>query len=201
MPAFDTPNGEIEFSRPQIASWCLGLGGVLAVLGILAIAAPWVASTVIDYLCGGTLIAAGISQLGMAAGTWTWRGFWLALVCGALSVVAGVAMLTIPVEGIHALVTFLGILILLQAAAKLTAAFSVPREVPRGWILFDGIITAVLGGMIGRLSGVEQIIVEQLSLTDWNGCAASIASFLQAPGKISKRSISTARLSGAISPT
>ena len=45
--------------------------------------------------------------------------------------------------------------------------------------------TAVLGGMIGRLSGVEQIIVEQLSLTDWNGCAASIASFLQAPGKIS----------------
>jgi len=27
MPAFDTPNAEIEFSRPQIASWCLGLGG------------------------------------------------------------------------------------------------------------------------------------------------------------------------------
>ena len=148
MPAFDTPNGRIEFSGAQIASWCLGLGGVLAVLGILAIAAPWVASTVIDYLCGGTLIAAGISQLGMAAGTWTWRGFWLALVCGALSVVAGVAMLTIPVEGIHALVTFLGILILLQAAAKLTAAFSVPREFPRGWILFDGIITAVLGGIL-----------------------------------------------------
>jgi len=128
MPAFDTPNGKIEISGPQIASqiasWCLGLGGVLAVLGILAIAAPWVASTVIDYLCAGTLIAAGISQLGMAAGTWTWRGFWLTLVCGALSVVAGVAMLAIPVEGIHALVTFLGILIVLQAAAKLTAAFS-----------------------------------------------------------------------------
>jgi uncharacterized membrane protein HdeD (DUF308 family) len=68
MPAFDTPNGRIEFSGSQIASWCLGLGGVLAVLGILAIAAPWVASTVIDYLCAGTLIAAGISQLGMAAG-------------------------------------------------------------------------------------------------------------------------------------
>lgn len=148
MPSSDTANIEIDLSGPQIATWCLGIGGVLAALGILSIAAPWVASTVIDYLCGGTLIAAGISQLGMAAGTWTWRGFWLMLVCGTLSIVAGAAMLAIPVEGIHALVTFLGILILLQAAAKLTAAFSVPREFPRGWILFDGIITAVLGGIM-----------------------------------------------------
>jgi uncharacterized membrane protein HdeD (DUF308 family) len=148
MPSSDTANIEIEFSRPQIATWCLGLGGVLAALGILAIAAPWMASTVIDYLCGGTLIAAGLAQLGMAAGTWTWRGFWLTLVCGALSVVAGAAMLAIPVEGIHALVTFLGIVILLEAAAKLTAALSVPREFPRGWILFNGIITAVLGGIL-----------------------------------------------------
>jgi len=148
MPAFDTPNVTVEFSGAQIARWCLGLGGVLIAMGILAIAAPWVASTLIDYLCGGALIAAGISQLGMAAGTWTWRGFWLTLVCGTLSLVAGAAMLAIPVEGIQALVTFLRILILLQAAAKLTAAFSVPREFPRGWILFDGIITAVLGGIL-----------------------------------------------------
>jgi uncharacterized membrane protein HdeD (DUF308 family) len=133
---------------PRVATWCLGLGGVLAALGILSIAAPWAASTVIDYLCGGTLIAAGASQLAAAAGTWTWRGFWLVLVCGALSIVAGAAMLAIPVEGIHALVTFLGIVILLESAAKLTAAFSVPREFPRGWLLFDGILTAVLGGIL-----------------------------------------------------
>ena len=146
MPTFDAPNDELSLAR--ISTWCMGLGVALAVLGILAIAAPWVASTVIDYLCAGTLIVAGVAQLGMAAGTWNWRGFWLALVCGALSVVAGASMLAIPVEGIHALVTFLGIVILLEAAAKLTAAFSVPPEFPRGWILFDGLITAVLGGIL-----------------------------------------------------
>jgi len=146
MPALDVRND--HFFPAEIARWCLAIGGILAALGILAIAAPWVASTVIDYLCAGTLVAAGISQLGMAAGTWTWRGFWITLVCGVLSVVAGIAMLVIPVEGIHALVTFLGIVILLEAAAKLTAAFSVPREFPRGWILFDGIVTAVLGGIL-----------------------------------------------------
>jgi len=134
--------------RHAMQSWCFWAGGALALLGTLAIAVPWAASTLVDWVIGFMLLAAGVTQLGMAAGTYTWRGFWLALVCGALSVVAGVAMIAIPVEGIHALVTFLGILILLQAAAKLTAAFSVPREFPRGWILFDGIITAVLGGIL-----------------------------------------------------
>lgn len=106
----------------RVSTWCLVVGGALAVLGGLALAAPWVASTVVDYACGIALVAAGAAQIGMSAMTFTWRGFWLALLCGVLSIVAGTAMLAIPVEGIHALVTFLGLLILFEAAAKFTAA-------------------------------------------------------------------------------
>jgi uncharacterized membrane protein HdeD (DUF308 family) len=129
-------------------TWLLGLGAVLALLGILSIAAPWAASTLIDYVCGGSLIAAGVSQMATAAGTWTWRGFWLALVCGALSIVAGTAMLAIPVAGVQALVTFLAIVILFEAAAKMAAAFSLPRDLPWGWVLLDGFVTALLGGVL-----------------------------------------------------
>ena len=43
---------------------------------------------------------------------------------------------------------FLGILILFEAAAKLVAAFSVPRDFPWGWILLDGVVTAVLGSLL-----------------------------------------------------
>lgn len=132
----------------RIGTWCLTVGGVLAVLGGLAIAAPWAAATVVDAVCGMTLVAGGVSQVGMAAGTWTWRGFWLALLCGVLSIVAGTAMLAIPVEGIFALVTFLGVVILFEAAAKLAAAFSLPRDFPWGWLLLDGLVTAVLGGIL-----------------------------------------------------
>ena len=57
-------------------------------------------------------------------------------------------MFAIPGVGIHALVTFLGVIILFEAAAKLLAAFSVPREFPRGWLLLDGVVTAVLGGIL-----------------------------------------------------
>lgn len=133
---------------PSLPTAALGLGAVLVILGLLALAAPWAASTVIDYVCAGALIAAGVSQLGMTAATWTWRGFWLTLLCGALSIVAGTAMLAIPVEGIHALVTFIGLLILFEAAAKLTAAWSAPAGFPWGWLLFDGLVTALLGGIL-----------------------------------------------------
>jgi uncharacterized membrane protein HdeD (DUF308 family) len=132
----------------RIASWCLWTGGGVAALGGLAIAAPWTASTVVAWVIGFTLLAAGVAQLGMAAGTYTWRGFWLALVCGALTVVAGTAMIAIPVPAVHVLVTFLGILILFEAAAKLTAAFSLPRDFPWGWVLVDGLVTALLGGIL-----------------------------------------------------
>jgi uncharacterized membrane protein HdeD (DUF308 family) len=65
-----------------------------------------------------------------------------------LSVVSGTAMLALPGVGIEALVVFLGLLILFEAAAKLAAAFSVPRDFPWGWLLVDGLITAVLGGFL-----------------------------------------------------
>jgi uncharacterized membrane protein HdeD (DUF308 family) len=38
--------------------------------------------------------------------------------------------------------------ILFEAAAKLMAAFSVPRDYPWGWILVDGLVTAVLGAIL-----------------------------------------------------
>lgn len=132
----------------RLSDWSLGLGVILSLLGVLAIAAPNAASHVVDALVGGALVAAGVAQLGATLGTFTWRGFWLTLLCGVLSVIAGLAMIVIPVEGVHALVTFLGLLILAEAAAKLTAAFSVPRDYPWGWLLCDGVVTALLGGVL-----------------------------------------------------
>jgi uncharacterized membrane protein HdeD (DUF308 family) len=140
--------GEVRSPLGRVCSWCVGVGVALAALGVAAIAAPWVASTFIAYVVGVALLAGGIAQLGMAWGTFTWRGFWLTLLCGALGVVAGTAMFSIPAAGVHVLVTFLGILILFEAAAKLMAAFSVPRDYPWGWLLADGLVTALLGGLL-----------------------------------------------------
>lgn len=132
----------------QLTSRFIWLGAALAGLGILAIAVPWAAATFVDFMVAGSLLAAGVTQLGAAAGTYTWRGFWLTVLCGGLSLVAGTAMLAIPAEGVHAMTTFVGLVLLFEAAAKLTAAFSLPRDFPWGWVLADGLITSLLGGML-----------------------------------------------------
>jgi uncharacterized membrane protein HdeD (DUF308 family) len=80
--------------------------------------------------------------------TYTWRGFWIAAVCGTLALIGGLAMLAIPVEGVHALVTFLGIMLLVEGAVKLAAAWGLPSDMPWGWILFNGLLTTLLGAIL-----------------------------------------------------
>ena len=131
-----------------LESRLIWLGVALLLVGALAVAVPWAAAAFVDFMVAGSLLAAGVTQLGAAAGTPDWRGFWLTVLCGALSLVAGTAMLAIPAEGVHAMTTFLGLVLLFEAAAKLTAAFSLPRDFPWGWVLADGLITALLGAML-----------------------------------------------------
>lgn len=129
----------------RLSQWSIGLGVVLIVLGLISLAAPWVAATAVAAFCGITLIVGGASQVAMTALTFTWRGFWLTLVSGVLATMLGVAMLLMPHEAVGALVIFLAIILLMEASAKLSAAILVGSEFPRGWLLFDGLITAVLG--------------------------------------------------------
>ena len=77
-------------SVSRIATWCLILGGIYASLGTLALMTPWVAAQVIAVFCGVSLLVAGVAQGAMAVGTYTWKGFWITLVCGGLSTMAGI---------------------------------------------------------------------------------------------------------------
>jgi uncharacterized membrane protein HdeD (DUF308 family) len=129
----------------RVANWSLGVGAVVALLGFGAVLAPLVAAIAFDIAIGSLLVAAGASQVAMAAGTFTWRGFWITLVCGVVSIVTGVAMLVLPQPGVAALALFLAIMLLVEAAAKLSAVTVVRRDFPWGWLLFDGLLTAALG--------------------------------------------------------
>lgn len=129
----------------RLANWSIGLGGVLIVLGLASIAAPWVAAATVAAFCGITLIVGGASQVAMTAMTFTWRGFWMTLVSGVLATMLGVAMLVMPHEAAGALVIFLAIILLMEASAKLSATMLIGSEFPRGWLLFDGLVTAALG--------------------------------------------------------
>ena len=144
----DLAHRDHESPIASLRNWSFGIGAVLVLLGAACFARPLVPSLTVNFFIGGLLVAAGVLRIVSAFGTYSWKGFWLALLCGVLSVVSGTAMLALPGVGIEALVVFLGLLILFEAAAKLAAAFSVPRDFPWGWLLVDGLITAVLGGFL-----------------------------------------------------
>jgi uncharacterized membrane protein HdeD (DUF308 family) len=129
----------------RVARWSLAVGAVVALLGFGAVLAPLVAAIAFEIAIGSLLVAAGASQVAMSAGTFTWRGFWITLVCGVVSIVTGVAMLVLPQPGVAALALFLAIMLLLEAAAKLAAVAVVRRDLPWGWLLVDGLVTAALG--------------------------------------------------------
>ena len=128
-----------------VATWCFVVGAVLGVLGLISISTPWAAAATVDVFCGIMLVAGGVSQLAMTAATFSWRGFWLTLMCGVLSMMAGIGMLVLPNAGIEALVLFLAVVLLFEASLKITAAFTIRHVYPWGWLLFDGMITALLG--------------------------------------------------------
>ncbi|MBM4023540.1 MAG: hypothetical protein FJ284_15125 [Planctomycetes bacterium] len=144
----DLANRDHASPIAALRRWSLAIGALLVLLGAACFARPLIPSLTVNFFIGGLLVAAGAARIVSAFGTYSWKGFWLTLVCGALSVVSGTAMLALPGVGIEALVVFLGLLILFEAAAKVAAAFSVPRDFPWGWLLVDGLITAVLGGVL-----------------------------------------------------
>jgi uncharacterized membrane protein HdeD (DUF308 family) len=131
-----------------LRNWSFAVGALLVLLGIGAFARPLIPSITVTFFIGGLLVAAGVMRIMAAFGTYTWKGFWLTLLCGSLSLVSGTAMLAIPGIGIEAMVVFLGVLLLFEAGGKLAAAFSVPRDYPWGWLLLDGVVTAVLGAIL-----------------------------------------------------
>jgi len=143
----DGPVG-VERLLAGVGTSALRLGVVLIILGILALLAPWGAATAIDVACGVVLATAGIAQIMLSATALGWRGFWLSLVCGAISLMAGTAMLAIPRTGIEAIVVFVGLAFLFEAAAKLAAAWALRDAYPWVWLLSDGLLTAALGSIL-----------------------------------------------------
>jgi len=132
----------------RIGRSTFSLGATLAALGAIALFAPWAAATAIDMLCGVLLIAAGAGQLFLASRSFDWSGFWLSLVCGALSLVGGTAMLVIPRAGVGTIVVFVGLLLAFEAAAKFAVAWSFRDTFPVGWVVFDALLTSLLAGLL-----------------------------------------------------
>ena len=123
--------------------------GVLTIiLGVLAMGAPLVTGLALAVMIGISMIIAGLAQTMYAfqAGS-VGRGF-LRLLFGGITVLAGIAIIGQPGMALATLTLFLAVYFVVDGLTTIFASTSVAGGQGKGWMIFNGIITLVLGVMI-----------------------------------------------------
>lgn len=134
------------------AHWKLFLfqGGVMVLLGILAVAAPAWASVAVDIYIGWLFLfsgAIGIVAMFSAANA---SSFLWTLVTALLSIAVGVLLVWRPAEGAVSLTMVLTTFLILEGVFQTAASFGYRSVIPGswGWMLASGLSDLLLAGVI-----------------------------------------------------
>jgi len=132
----------------KASGWFIAVAVVFIILGIFAIAEPAIAGLAVAILVGWLLILAGVAHLSTAfSGGGAGRVIWQ-VILGIIYVIGGVYFLTHPLLGLGTLTLLLAVIILAEAALEFVAYFGTRRESGSVWLLINGLITLLLGGLI-----------------------------------------------------
>ena len=140
----ETPGGVVR----KASGWSMLWGILMVICGILAISLPLASSIGIVIVLAWLILFAGVWHLIFAfqshsAGGVVWQVL-LAIVYG----VAGVYMLMHPLLGVLSLTLVLAIFLLVEGILEIVLYFGIRRVRHAGWVLFDGIVTLILGILI-----------------------------------------------------
>ena len=126
----------------------VALGIVTIIMGSAAILFPLFGSIAVAIVIGFAFVIAGIAQIIAAFSYPKWGVRILTFIVGALCLLAGIFLLLNPVNGIFALTIVVAAIFLAEGILKTIYAFRM-RPLPGwGWLLFDGILSVVLGLML-----------------------------------------------------
>ena len=132
----------------RASGWSIALGILMIIAGIIAMFAPWEAGLVITIVVGWSAIFNGVAQIIFGFRT---HGGWhvlLEVLLGIIYIIAGVYLLMHPVGGLLALTLILASFLLVYGVFALVLAFQIKPRGGWGWVLFDGIVTILLGVLI-----------------------------------------------------
>lgn len=145
-------------------------GGLLILLGAIAIASPLIAAVAVDVVIAWLIVLAGVVHVIVGfhtreAGSMLWR-----LLVGLAYVAFGMYLIARPAVGVATLTLVLASLFLIEGVLNVALYFKTRTIRGSSWLLLDGIITLLLGLMIyaqwpsssawaiGTLVGVSLII-------------------------------------------
>jgi len=120
---------------------------LLFVAAAASIALPFLSATALTLSIGVIAAVAGVTQLlrlGQAEGT---KGKIFRALSGLFYLVAGIWVVAYPIESEISLTLFVGLLLIFEGVMELAAAAASQGEA-RGLVLMDGVVTAILGGLL-----------------------------------------------------
>lgn len=126
----------------------IALGVLMILVGMIAICAPLIAGVVIVYVIAWTAIFNGGAQLVYGFRAHSGGRLVLEVLLGLLYIVAGIFILLHPAGGLVALTLIIASFLLVYGVVALVLAFQMRPHPGWGWVLFDAIITILLGALL-----------------------------------------------------
>lgn len=132
----------------KATGWYIAAAIIFIVLGMLAIFEPGVAGLGITILVGWLFIFGGVTHLIAAFKGGSAKHIIFQVLVGILYLVGGFYCITHPLLAISTLTLVLAAIILAEGVLEIVSYFRLRNEGASGWVLFNGIVTLLLGGMI-----------------------------------------------------
>jgi uncharacterized membrane protein HdeD (DUF308 family) len=131
-------------------AWAYGAEGVLLILlGIVAILTPILASIAFAVVLGVILLVSGI--IGGARSLFHPKapGFGWALLSAAISIIAGLLLIILPLGGALSLTLVLAVYLLVEGIASIAYAWSHRDHLPHGWgwMVFNGVLDLIMAAI------------------------------------------------------
>jgi uncharacterized membrane protein HdeD (DUF308 family) len=129
-------------------TWFVVLGVILAILGIVAIAFPFLTTIAAKIFLGWLFLIGGIVQVVHAFSTKRWSEFFLNLLIGVLYVVAGAWLAFFPFAGIITLTLLLAAVLIVEGIIEIGMALRIRTHRGWVWLLISGIIAIAAGVLV-----------------------------------------------------
>jgi uncharacterized membrane protein HdeD (DUF308 family) len=144
---------DIDSPVPSIRrslGWSLALAVLLTLAGLFAILVPIVSGVAITLIVGWFFTVVGILHFLYAWKTHTTGGIFWEILLGFLYLFSGLYLIVHPLAGLASLTLFLAAYFFFKGVVQIIHFFQLRPRHGSYWLLFDGIISLVLGVMIWR---------------------------------------------------
>jgi uncharacterized membrane protein HdeD (DUF308 family) len=109
---------------------------------------PGIAALATALTLAWLLILAGCIEIVHAIQTRHRHGFGWKLLSGIVTLLLGLSLLFFPVAGIASLALLIGAFVFAGGVVRLILAFKLRPQKGWGWVLFDALLSIVIGGLI-----------------------------------------------------